>query len=104
MLDRERPDAIVCANDRTAAHLMQTLISLGVSVPDDIKMGGFDDVAYAKLLPTQLTTIRQNCAEIGAVAMAVMLDRVANPSQPVKDVLVRCELVVRASSGGPVLT
>ena len=103
MLDDERPDAIVCANDYTAAHLMQTLISLGIRIPDDIKMAGFDDVAYAKLLPTQLTTIRQNCAEIGAVSMAVMLDRVANPSQPVKDVLVRCELVVRASSGGPVL-
>jgi len=99
MLDRERPDAIVCANDYTAAHLMQTLIALGVRIPEDIKMAGVDDVAYARLLPTQLTTIRQNCAEIGAVAMAVMLDRIQNPSQPVKDVLVRTELVVRASSG-----
>lgn len=104
ILDRERPDAILCANDHTAAHLMQTLISLGVRIPDDIKMAGFDDVAYAKLLPTQLTTIRQNCAEIGAVAMAVMLDRIANPSQPVMDVLVRCDLVIRASSGGAVLS
>jgi GntR family transcriptional regulator, arabinose operon transcriptional repressor len=98
MLDRERPDAIVCANDYTAAHLMQTLISLGVRIPEDIKMVGVDDVTYAKLLPTQLTTIRQNCAEIGAVAMAVMLDRLAHPSQPVKDILIRTELVVRASS------
>jgi GntR family transcriptional regulator of arabinose operon len=100
MLDRERPDAILCANDYTAAHLMQTLIALGIRIPEDIKMAGVDDVSYAKLLPTQLTTIRQNCAEIGAVAMAVMLDRLAHPSQPVKDVLIRTELVVRASTCG----
>jgi DNA-binding LacI/PurR family transcriptional regulator len=100
MLERERPDAIVCANDYTAAHLMQTLISLGIRIPEDIKMAGVDDVAYAKLLPTQLTTVRQNCAEIGAVAMAVMLDRIEHPIQAVKDVLVRTELVIRASSCG----
>jgi DNA-binding LacI/PurR family transcriptional regulator len=99
MIDRERPDAIVCANDHTAAHLMQTLISLGVRIPEDIKMAGIDDVPYAKLLPTQLTTIRQNCAEIGAVAMAVMLDRIENPTRPIRDVLVRTDLIVRASSG-----
>jgi len=98
MIDRERPDAIICANDYTAAHLMQTLISLGIRIPEDIKMAGVDDVPYAKLLPTQLTTVRQNCAEIGAVAMAVMLDRIENPSRPVRDVLVRCELIVRAST------
>jgi GntR family transcriptional regulator of arabinose operon len=97
-LDRERPDAIICANDYTAAHLMQTLISLGIRIPEDIKMAGVDDVSYSKLLPTQLTTVRQNCAEIGAVAMDVMLDRLENPSRPVRDVLVRCDLVVRAST------
>ncbi len=57
----EKPDAIVCANDVTAARLMQTLVSLGVRIPGDIKMVGVDDVRYAKFLPTQLTSIRQNC-------------------------------------------
>jgi GntR family transcriptional regulator of arabinose operon len=99
MLARDRPDAIVCGNDYTAAHLMQTLISLGVRIPEDIRMAGVDDVTYAKLLPTQLTTIRQNCTEIGEVAMAVMLDRLAHPSRPVRDVLIRCDLIVRASTG-----
>ncbi len=100
MLGRVKPDGIVCANDVTAARLMQTLISLGVSIPGDIKMAGVDDVRYAKFLPTPLTTIRQNCAEMGAAAMAMMLSRLDRPNQPVKDVLVRFELVIRASSGG----
>ena len=99
MLSREKPDAIVCANDVTAAALMQTLVSLGVRIPEDIKMAGVDDVRYAKFLPTPLTSIRQNCIEMGAVAMATMLDRVESPDLPIKDVLVRFELIIRASTG-----
>jgi GntR family transcriptional regulator of arabinose operon len=56
-------------------------------------------VSYAKFLSTPLTTLFQNCAEIGAVAMATMLDRLSMPNHPVRDVLVRCELIVRASCG-----
>ena len=100
MLSRCKPDGIVCANDLTAARLMQSLISLGVTIPGDIKMAGVDDVRYANFLPTPLTTIRQNCAEIGAAAMTTMLSRIENPHQPARDVLVRFDLIVRASTGG----
>jgi DNA-binding LacI/PurR family transcriptional regulator len=99
MMERERPDGIVCANDVTAARLMQTLVSLGFKVPQDLRMAGVDDVSYARFLPTPLTSLRQDCAEIGAVAMATMLERVQRPGQPVRDVLVRCDLVIRASTG-----
>ena len=99
MLKLERPDGIVCANDVTAARLMRTLVSLGARIPDDIRMAGIDDVLYARFLPTPLTTLRQNCAEIGAVAMSTMLDRISHPNYPVRDILVRCDLTIRASSG-----
>ena len=99
MLEREKPDGIVCANDVTAARLMRTLVALGVKIPAEIKMVGVDDVSYAKFLPVPLTTIRQNCAEIGAAAMAAMLDRLRRPNQAVKDVRVQTELIIRASSG-----
>jgi GntR family transcriptional regulator of arabinose operon len=102
MLDRERPDGIVCANDLTAARLMRTLVGLGVQIPKEIKMVGLDDVSYAKYLPTPLTTLRQDCAEIGLVAMSVMLDRIHRPEQPVRDVRVRTELVIRRSCGSTV--
>jgi DNA-binding LacI/PurR family transcriptional regulator len=62
-------------------------------------MVGIDDVSYARFLPTPLTTLRQDCAEIGAVAMETMLERLRQPTHPVRDVLVRCELVVRSSCG-----
>lgn len=99
MLGSAKPDGILCTNDVTAARLMHTLISLGVKIPADIKMAGVDDVRYAKFLPTPLTTIRQDCAGIGAAAMAAMISRLQQPDMPVRDIFLRCELVVRASTG-----
>jgi GntR family transcriptional regulator of arabinose operon len=95
----ETPDGIVCANDVTAARLMRTLLSLGYRVPDDVRMIGLDDVGYAQFLPTPLTTLRQNCTEIGVVAMSVMLERIERPSHPVLDVRVKTDLVIRESCG-----
>ena len=58
-----------------------------------------DDVRYASLLPVPLTTIHQDCAGIGAVAMATMLQRLEYPELPIRDVLVPVRLVVRRSCG-----
>lgn len=99
-MERLHPQAIVCANDRTAAHLMQSLLHLGYRIPADVRLAGIDDVEYARLLPVPLTTLRQPCQELGAVAMAAMLDRIAHPHMPARDILLDCTLVVRQSSGG----
>ena len=69
-----QPDAIVCANDRTAGRLMHVLLNAGLRIPRDIRMAGIDDVAYASLLPVPLTTVRQPCREIGEAAIAAMLE------------------------------
>ncbi|WP_348261471.1 GntR family transcriptional regulator [Telmatobacter sp. DSM 110680] len=99
MLEAARPDAVVCANDLTAARLMQVLLAFGISIPEDIKIVGMDDVRYASLLPVPLTTIHQDCAGIGAVAMATMRERLEHPELPIRDVLVPVRLVVRRSCG-----
>ena len=46
-----------------------------------------------------LTTLHQPCRDLGRMALAVMLDRIANPDLPPRDVLLRCELIVRKSCG-----
>ena len=99
LLEEERPDGVVCGNDRTAAELMRTLIALGVRLPEQIRMASFDDVNYAKFLPVPLTTIHQNCPQIGESAMELMLDRMQHPHRPGVDLLVPFELVVRESCG-----
>ncbi|MBV9656501.1 MAG: GntR family transcriptional regulator [Verrucomicrobia bacterium] len=99
-----RPDGIVCANDRVAGRLMHTLLGLGYRLPQEVGIVGIDDVEYASLLPIPLTTVRQPCREIGAAAMAVMLERVAQPTMLTRDILLDCRLVVRASGGSATVT
>ncbi|MCU1330749.1 MAG: transcriptional regulator, GntR family, partial [Bryobacterales bacterium] len=92
-----RPDAFVCANDRTAGQLMHTLIALGRSIPTEIRLVGIDDVRYSSLLPVPLTTVRQPCRQIGQVAIAAMLERIAHPELAARELLLGCELVIRKS-------
>jgi DNA-binding LacI/PurR family transcriptional regulator len=99
ILRKDKPDAFLCANDLTAGNLMHTLMTLGKRVPEDVRMVGFDDVKYARLLPVPLTTIHQPCQNLGKVAISVMLDRIANPELPPREVLLNCDLVVRKSCG-----
>jgi GntR family transcriptional regulator of arabinose operon len=91
--------AIICANDLTAANLMRTLDALGYSIPQEIRVAGFDDVRYAELLRPALTTIHQPCVEIGNIAMQVMLERIENPKSPPRDILAQPNLIVRQSCG-----
>jgi GntR family transcriptional regulator of arabinose operon len=102
VLDSTRPDAIVCANDWTAARLMHTILGLGYSVPDEMRLVGIDDMEYASLLPVPLTTLRQPTREIGAAAFAAMLDRVRRPDTPVRDIFLQTQLIVRRSCGASV--
>lgn len=100
LIAKHKPDGFVCANDYTAARLMTSLNTLGIDVPSEIKVTGMDDVRYASLLQTPLTTIHQPCLEMGAAALAAMLDRIAHPAMPVRDILVDFKLVVRQSTAG----
>ncbi|PYQ51640.1 MAG: GntR family transcriptional regulator [Acidobacteria bacterium] len=101
VMDSDRPDAVVCANDWTAARLMRTLLELGYDLPRDVRLVGIDDVDYASLLPVPLTTLRQPTRQIGAAAIAAMLDRVARAALPTRDILLHGTLVVRRSCGAP---
>jgi GntR family transcriptional regulator of arabinose operon len=90
---------VVCANDVTAARLMQSLLALGRRIPEDVRIVGIDDVKYASLLSVPLTTMHQNCPAIGVIAMATMLERLAHPDLPTRDILLPTRLVVRRSCG-----
>jgi DNA-binding LacI/PurR family transcriptional regulator len=92
-------DGVVCANDFTAANLMQTLDLLGVRIPQEMKVVGIDDVKYASLLKVPLTTLRQPCKSIGAAAVDALIARLSDPDLPPRDILFQCALIVRESCG-----
>lgn len=93
------PDGFVCANDFTAANLLKTLNELGVIVPDEVRLAGIDDVKYASLVSVPLTTIHQPCADMGALAVRTMHERLTHLDFPARDVLLNFHIVVRDSCG-----
>jgi len=99
LMQSARPQGIACANDRTAGHLMHSLLQLKYRIPHDVRLVGIDDVDYASLLPVPLTTLRQPTREIGEAALAVMLERIARPDMVAREVRLGCELIVRESCG-----
>lgn len=103
LLERQHVDAFQCANDHTAARLMQTLLGLGIRIPGDVRIAGVDDVKYAGLLPVPLTTYHQPCLEIGEAAMAAMRERIVNPGLAARSILLDGYMVVRQSCGSPTL-
>lgn len=98
-----RPTGILCANDRVALGVLMAALRLGLEVPRDLSVIGYDDdenVAPAAI--PALSTIRLPHREIGAVAMRSLLNRLADPADMVQDVtLVPCVPVTRASVAAP---
>ncbi len=98
LLKGKRPDAVMCANDYTAAKLIAVLLRRGVRIPDDIRVTGVDDLKYAGLLTVSLTTIRQPCRAMGEAAAHALFERASHPGLPGRDILLDFRLVERDSS------
>ena len=95
---RTRPDAVICESDYVAAVLRNTLGKLGLSVPDDVRLAGFDDIRCARTTFPQLTTIHQPCEDIALVAYRALRERILNPVLPPRQILLPAPLVVREST------
>ncbi len=95
-----RPDAVVCENDVIAAGLVKTLQGLGIRVPGDVQVTGFDDVQVASLSTPGITTVRQPCAAIAQAAFDRLVQRMTARAGLIPTHLVLpWELVVRGSTG-----
>ncbi|MCP5537959.1 MAG: GntR family transcriptional regulator [Akkermansiaceae bacterium] len=94
-----RPDAFICANDHTAAHLMCELQRINIRVPQDVRVVGFDDVKLASLVSPPLTTIHQPCRELAQTAFRAMVDRLGDVTLPSRKQVLAPRLVIRESCG-----
>jgi len=98
---RERPTAAFCYNDMTAIGLIRATRRVGLRVPEDLALVGFDDILFASYVSPSLTTIAQPIPDMGKQAMEMVLDLITisrEVNREISNVLVRGELVVRESS------
>lgn len=101
MQDETRPTAIVCSCDTVARSAYRTLQALGLSIPTDVSIVGFDDDPLAEWLDPPLSTIRQSFDAIGEQALHLLVDRIANPNAPCHAATIPVSFVERASIAPP---
>ncbi len=97
----KRPTAIVCVSDHTAMVVIRTASQMGVRVPDELSVTGFDDVAVAALYNPPLTTVSQAFEEMGALAVQHLLRGQSQGESPYREELLPTQLVVRDSTAPP---
>ena len=102
MLDRPvRPTAVVCDDDLLATGLLLAARERGIAIPHELSVVGFDDLEIATVVDPPLTTVRADAAQMGATAVALLLERLADPDGPPRRVVQAVQLVLRGSTAPP---
>ncbi|WP_337250081.1 substrate-binding domain-containing protein [Burkholderia aenigmatica] len=100
MLSAEPPDAVICYNDMIAAGFIKEAERLGIAIPHDVAVCGFDNLELGKLTSPTLTSIDTETERAGEVAMTTLLDALAGKS-PAPHTMLESRLVVRESTVRP---
>lgn len=95
-------EAIFAFNDPMALGVQKSAIHLGLELPGDLALVGYDNIPESEFYPTSLTTVRQGFTELGIMAMEEMERRIQEEQKETtstpKNILIPPELIIRASS------
>jgi len=96
---RDRPTALACFNDKTAVGALAAAAARGLRVPADLSVTGFDDIDLAQATSPMLTTVRQPLAEMGRMAVSLLIRLLEGHQVEARHVELATDLVVRSSTG-----
>lgn len=94
---KAQPRALVCANDEIALGALRAADDLGLAVPDELAVTGWDDIMAAPY--ARLTTVRQPMRELGATAARWLDQRISGSTAGTRREVLRTQLVIRSSCG-----
>ena len=97
ILPKELPTAFVCNNDEVAHKLIIKLNQMGIKVPDDISIVGFDNFEKVELSPVSVTTVEVDFLELAVIASDTIIKKVEHQSYISGRQTVGCKLVIRDS-------
>jgi LacI family transcriptional regulator len=99
----ERPTALLCSNDLTAIGVMREAFELGIKVPQDLSVVGFDDTRLADFMIPPLSTVQMSQKELATLAFEALLKDVnrATPSPDGTEYILKTQLILRSSTDFP---
>jgi len=92
------PDAILTGNSLLTAGALQAIREQGLRIPEQVALVGFDDTIWADLVQPAITVLEQPTDDIGRTATKLLLERIADPLRPVRQIILKGRLRVRESS------
>lgn len=96
----DRPDAVICSNGLILLGAVKALRRLGLEMPRDVAVAGFDNEMWTELVGPGLTVIEQPVAEIGRTAMTLLFERLALPDMAPRKIVLSGRLIARGSTTG----
>lgn len=94
----DRPDAFFAVSDIYAAAIIRACQSIGLRVPEDILVAGFDNVEYSVFTSPTITTVSQPQFKLGLIACEMLLELIKDPGCPVRRQQLETELIIREST------
>ncbi|PRJ56738.1 MULTISPECIES: substrate-binding domain-containing protein [Haemophilus] len=92
-----RPTAVFCCSDTIAVGAYQAIQQQGLRIPQDLSIMGYDDIELARYLSPPLSTICQPKAELGKLAVEALLQRIKNPNENYRTLVLEPTCVLRES-------
>ena len=94
-----RPTALIAINDLLAIGGMRAAVDLGLKIPQDLSVVGYDDISFARYMVPRLTTVSKNAVGLGREAVKLLLARIQEPDRPQQTVNVPPRVIIRESTG-----
>lgn len=99
LVRKDRPSAVFCVNDLIAVGLLRAAFEIGVKIPEELSIIGFDDLPLSSYLPIPLTTVRQPIKEIVRESLYLLLERMGDvDKKPYQTKTLPTELVIRKTT------
>ncbi|MFA6846565.1 MAG: LacI family DNA-binding transcriptional regulator [Sphaerochaetaceae bacterium] len=93
----QRRTSIFVTNDNVAIGLMDSLINMGIDIPNQVSIIGFDDILISSLCKIPLSTVSQHAKMLGSIAAKNLLDMINNKKHVPCNTLIKPELILRNS-------
>ncbi len=94
-----RPTALLAINDLLAIGALRAATDLGLRIPADLSLVGYDDIPLASYLTPRLTTSSKDMVRVGREAVKMLLTRIQDPDRPQQKIEVQARFIVRESTG-----
>ncbi len=95
----ERPTAVFVAGDQMAIGAIDAIHEVGLRIPEDLSVVGYDDIELAKFITPKLTTVRQDTDTIGQHAANLLIEQIVNKKRVMTTDIIPVDLIVRQSTG-----